>query len=225
MQKNILLSCGEDTKELLTPLADIEEFSDYHEYRCYKFWKFSTFTLIWTGFGTSCLEPLLWEILKPNIAERIILFGSSGNLPQSRAELGKAYIITEAYLALTAIDVLAHGEPFRPAYPLPKDCTTASIVSTDLFYGFSPLALTNEYPIDIGTYREKLDRHFDATDMVDMEVAQFYYFCKAFAGNRPLQYVAVKGPSNVLGDTDQQIIRSSDINRSTLQLAMRLLPA
>ena len=76
MQKNILLSCGEDTKELLTPLAEIEEFSDYHEYRCYKFWKFSTFTLIWTGFGTSCLEPLLWEILKPNIAERIILFGS-----------------------------------------------------------------------------------------------------------------------------------------------------
>jgi len=64
LSERMVICCGEDAAELLQALRT--EFprqeTAYHEYRCYRFWKFAEFTLIWTGIGTGCLEPLLFEL-------------------------------------------------------------------------------------------------------------------------------------------------------------------
>jgi hypothetical protein len=62
LQENLLLCCGEDTTELLLALPEVGPPLLYHVYRCYRFWRFDGFTLVWTGIGTGCLEPLMFEL-------------------------------------------------------------------------------------------------------------------------------------------------------------------
>src|SRR3954469_7569890 len=101
LHRRMILCCGEDAGELLQAAGNekpVEEFG----YRCYRFWRFADFTLTWTGIGSGCLEPLLFEILSVPIIEKIILIGTSGAL-SDRNSLGKPTIITEAFLAGAAV--------------------------------------------------------------------------------------------------------------------------
>jgi hypothetical protein len=223
LHKHVILSCGEDTRDVLAAFAHHAKFSAYHEHRCYKFWKFAAFTVIWTGFGTSCLEPLLWEILRPGLVDKIVLVGTAGNLPHAKTALGKVYVIRDAYLALTALDFLRIEQPLAPVFADLKAYEAASIVSTDLFYGFSPLAQTGAYPIDPGSASHLIGEHFAQRDMVDMEVGQFYYFCRAFTRNRPIEYVAFKGPSNQIGNAAEQNANSQAVTKSAFDAAVELL--
>ena len=117
----MLVCAGEDAGELTRCFdhAFAAPPDAFFEYRCYRFWRFADVTVVWTGIGTGCLEPMLWEVLAPAVVHDVILFGTAGRLPGSRAELGKAYCIDAAHFGGTAFDADAGDDPVRPRHELP----------------------------------------------------------------------------------------------------------
>ena len=55
LQPHCILCCGEDVSHFLHLLPTIQM---YHEYRGYRFWRLPGFTLVLSGMGTGCVEPL-----------------------------------------------------------------------------------------------------------------------------------------------------------------------
>jgi hypothetical protein len=65
--------------------------------------------------------------------------------------------------------------------------------------------------------------HFrNKTDLIDMEVAQFYHFCRTF-GRRSVQFIAIKGAANVLGSGKEQVVNSQKVLKECAKLGYRLL--
>ena len=207
LQKNAILCCGEDANQLLTALRTVTDSRHqlYHEYRCYRFWKFPNFTLIWTGIGTGCLEPLLFELLEPNIVQRIVLIGTAGAISTEKVNLGSAYFINQAYLAAAGINRPNKTAPISHGFP--RDCLAGanlqdcSIISTDYYYGFSSdpsqraIALRRADPV----LAESLATLWTKAPLTDMETAQFYHLCKLL-GQPALQFAAIKGPANKVSE-------------------------
>jgi hypothetical protein len=189
-----IVCAGEDPSELQRTFDAGD--ADVFEYRCYRFWRFVQTTVIWTGMGTGCLEPLLWEILSPGVIKKLLLVGSAGRLPNSRAPIGEARIITEAYAGGTSLDAESADQPIRPRFALPAKCPPTSIVSTDFYYGFTGRTLTGKYPAAGAALRASVEKHLSTRDLVDMETAQFYHFCDRFDRTGRLQYLAIKGAAN-----------------------------
>src|SRR5687767_8943729 len=96
LHENVILCCGEDFTELIQCFSE-SSLGIRHEYRCYRFLRFENFTLIWTGIGTGCLEPLLFEIFDVPIIKKIVLVGTAGAF-QSTASMGNFFWIAQAYL-------------------------------------------------------------------------------------------------------------------------------
>jgi hypothetical protein len=220
-----MLACaGEDANELArcfdgTFAAPPDAF---FEYRCYRFWRFADATVVWTGIGTGCLEPMLWEVLAPGVVRDVILFGTAGRLPRSGVELGRAYCVGEAYFGGTAFDADAGGRPVRPRYPLPPGHPTASAVSTDFYYGFSPKALSGEYPAAGESLRRAVRTHLHARDLVEMETAPFYHLCDRFDRTGRLRFLSIKGAANDVTHPDEQLDRSQATLLDCLRAARAL---
>ena len=217
LHQNLLLCCGEDPTELLLSLPEVVERPlFYHEYRCYRFWRFARFTLAWTGIGTGCLEPLMYELLvnaansranKPTTEiRRIILVGTAGAFRASEVRLGQVYLLNEAFLGASAISVPDHeltsaqAKPLQPHLELPcpqplDKISPASIISTDYYYGFSKRANSSVLRQTDPRLGSVVDYAWGRVDMVDMETAQFYYLCKSL-GPPALRYAALKGPAD-----------------------------
>jgi hypothetical protein len=228
LHSNIILCCGEDRPELIAALRSIPAFrrkpTASHAYRCYEFWKYEAALVVWSGIGTGCVEPLLWELLTPGIVKQIALVGTAGRWSMSRTVHGRAYLISKAHFAGTALDGWRVAKPVAPRWPKLASFTgaTASIVSTDFFYGFSELLITAKYPGATPRMVKRYRQMRHRTDLIDMEVAQFYYFCHKF-GRGNVRFVAVKGPANVLGESDEQIEHSRGVLVECLRLANRML--
>lgn len=227
IDKNIILCCGEDTNELIYSLNDLSYTGEkVHEFRCYRFWKYLNFSVIWTAIGTGTLEPLIWEILfNPtikSIVNKIILIGTAGKLPKSGKKLGDVYVIDNAYLGGTAVDDNAIKQPLTPNFIGLSDFPKASIVSTDFFYGFSERVINGDYPNKTQRLVQAVNKYFYTTDLVDMEVAQFYHFCKLFDSENTLNYVAIKGAANTIGSAEEQIENSSIVIKKVLEKAIAL---
>src|SRR5439155_24634698 len=82
----------------------------------------------------------------------------------------------------------------------------ASIISTDAFYLFTKRTDVADHHL-----RRQIEGYWNDSLLIDMEVAQFYYLCDRFAkefGLLSLSYVAIKSPSNDVGNADQQITNS-----------------
>jgi purine-nucleoside phosphorylase len=234
---------GEDRRELLQALAEVvapevqREARDYLGspiagttaydphwlYRSYEFWRFRNFSLVLSGIGTGCLEPLLYELLRPGIVRKIVLVGTAGMMPSGKAALDEACAIDQAWPAATGIDAEVAQPPLAPRWELSQDERTASAVSTDFYYGFAPAILEGNYPAGQGPLKALFDEHLRrGTDLVDMEVAQFYFFCGAY-GDPALQYLAVKAAANAVGRGEQQMIHTGAALRNCLGTALRLL--
>jgi Phosphorylase superfamily len=242
LHEKLVLCCGEDPTELMLGLPTKEAPTSYHEYRCYKFWRFESFALAWSGIGTGCLEPLLYEVLvvqpNPSIRE-IVLIGTAGALPpEGRVKHGHAYLIDKAYLGGSALTVPEHDislllagrnvEPLRPRLGrmeneiLAHQLETRSVVSSDYYYGFSKDPRSEKLRQRDKHLREAVESAWDKVEMVDMETAQFYYFCNSLGGDL-LTYAAVRGPSNAVDKFHEQISFSLQVLRATLKVAFRLL--
>jgi hypothetical protein len=215
-----LLCGGEDREEVLAAMDHVRlgNATAHHRYRCYEFWRFPDICVVLMGIGSGTIEPLLVEALRTDILRRIILFGTAGRAVGSDVQIGKAYIIAHAYLAGTALDGEMIEQPVRPAWPIPLGIPTARAASTDFYYGFGPRSyarrggnLSRRYLDLMGSY-----------DLVDMEVGQFYALCRIL-GKEELQFVAVKGPANTLGDCGKQVEHSPQVLRLCLARALSLL--
>lgn len=226
LHPNVILCGGEDPSELERCIASkLPPVQETFTYRCYRFWRSSDCALIWTGIGTGCLEPLLWEILLPGVIDEIILIGTAGRLPGSRLPLGAASIVTEAYTGGTSLDELYAKRPIHPRYSIPANVPTASIVSTDYYYGFSTAAAGGAYAGATAGLCEAVTEHYRARDLVDMETAQFYHFCHAFDWRGRLRFVSIKSAANEVENSLQQLSNSASVLRSSITLALQLLRA
>jgi len=234
----MVLCCGEDPSELLGALPFKPSPAAYHEYRCYRFWRFQAFTLAWTGIGTGCLEPMLYELFEPALISgpktirRLILIGTAGSLNPAGTTPGQPYLIDPAYLGASAIGSPPHQITARERQPLrPRlgalvkraaGLERRSIVSTDYYYGFShdpASAMLRE--ADPGLLRA-VAAASGVADLVDMEVAQFYYFC-GLLGGPSLLYLAIKGCANYVGGFSEQPMNSQQVLSLAMLDVFRLL--
>ena len=214
VRENVILCAGEDASELHAAFAALKQRPPdlLWEYRCYRFWNVEpATTLVWTGIGTGCLEPLLCELLHADSPVRsLLLIGTAGRLREGRVEFGQAYPVGEALVGPSAIRYLTGGESIqRPRFAgFPTDEPIRS-VSTDLYF------LEEQ---DAAQFRCDCD-------LIDMEVAQFYYLCARLsaASGRDLDYLAVKGPANDLGCGEQQGQNSPAVLEACLRQALERL--
>jgi hypothetical protein len=228
LHRNILLCCGEDVSELLAAAnkLGIGAVLGEHKYRCYHFWRFANFTLIWTGIGTGCLEPLLYEILVDTPVQTICLIGTAG-LCRTRPGLikGEAYYIAEARTWAAGVRPIAFDGALRPNWEANQSLVPkATIVSTDYYYGFSRIEnqqLVRLRKLD-GALSQDFQKILTEIDLVDMEVAQFYFICFAFGGVG-LRWLAVKGPANDLDHFSEQIENSPLVLEKTFRSALILM--
>lgn len=227
LRPRVILCAGEDAAELARcfPHAFPAPPDTTFEYRCYRFWRFAGTTVVWTGIGTGCLEPLLWELLSPGVVEDILLVGTAGRLPGSRVPLGQPCYVTEVYSGGTALDDELAGRPTRPRHPLPPDLPAATTVSTDFYYGFSPRALTGDYPAATAALRRAVEAHLHARDLVEMETAQFYYFCERFDRTESLRYLSIKGAANDVTNPAEQLDHSATALLNCIRSAVALQKA
>jgi purine-nucleoside phosphorylase len=231
LHERCILCAGEDPDvlcEALRKAGDPERVPTFR-YRGYAFWRFSDFCVVLSGIGTGCLEPLLHEVLlyeldSARLVRRVVLIGTAGSMPDIDVKTGEAYLIDKAWAAGTGIDAEAEKLlPLQPRSKPPQGVPRASSVSTDFYYGFSKDILSGKYPTKGKTLRKLFKKHKrQATQLVDMEVAQFYYFCECF-GDSSLQYAAVKAPANAVGNHHQQLDNTLQALGSCLTTAFLLL--
>jgi len=210
----MVVCCGEDAAELIEAVRRVSGRSprQLHEYRCYRFWEHESGGLIWTGIGTGCLEPLLWEVLKPGLVQQLVLIGTAGRHPGSQTALGQAYFIDRATPWFSAVDTFYDQQPFRPRWrqPLPPGLLTASTTSTDFYY---------DLPAQRGGSRFAPPK----TELVEMECAQFYLLCSSYSSGIDLSFAAIKGPANDLGRGHVQVTNSLDALCACWKQALALL--
>jgi|KBSMisStaDraftv2_1062788.scaffolds.fasta_scaffold05303_3 Phosphorylase superfamily len=228
LNRDVILCCGEDWNELLLALGSIttEPVLLEHEYRVYRIALFKKFSLIWSGMGTGCLEPLLYEISDIRHVRNIILIGTAGAPSSERVKLGEIYAIEKAYLGGTAIHLPGAPNPLAPRFSedviAKAHLLRASIASTDYYYGFSKSRDTQELRVADPSLKEAVDSLHDQVALIDMETAQFYYFCGIFFPEH-LRYIALKGAANLLADPTLQTTNSIGVLKKALAASFVLL--
>lgn len=160
--------------------------------------------------GSAVVEKCLWELLRTETVERIILVGTAGAMPNCSAERDVPYRISPAQTLYQNFD--AHPEA-RWEPTLDVGLPDKALVSSDRFFGFSNLA-EGPYPAEPGLL-EAWHRFRDQDLMVDMEVAAFYHYCQRF-GAPDLQYAAIKAVANAVDDLDSLPERSAAALQATV---------
>ncbi len=225
LRQKCIICCGEDRELLLSAFADVGLIvgSSAFKFRCYEFWHIHDALLILTGIGTGCLEPLLWEIFSGDVIKQIILVGTAGRMEGSRSSVGQAYLVSQAWIAGTGLDNEGLSQPLFPHWSDLGPFESTTSVSTDFFYGFSPKLKDGSYPLSYGGLRRYYDQHVAIkTDLVEMEVGQFYAFCRLYP-MAPPEFIAVKAVSNTIGLDDDQVGNSRSALTSTLKITRALL--
>jgi hypothetical protein len=219
LSPKVLLVCGEDRRELLPFVRSPTS----HAFRCFEFWKEVGFTLVLSGMGTGCVEPLIWELTRPGIVREIVLAGTAGKMPGTRVPIGQPHEVSEAFAVGTALDGERISLPVKPRWARPTGLSSARSVSTDFFYGFAPRIQAGDYPLQGGSLAAGYAEHWArGTPLIDMEVAAFYCFCERF-GDAGLQYLAIKVPSNELGADAQQIEETPQFMPRCIRAALKAL--
>lgn len=224
LNAKVVLCSGEVEDDLLEAFKGLTGAPTFvQQYRCYKVWKFERFTLILAGIGTGTLEPLLWEILTPGIVRQAVLIGTAGAVRPEAPDMGKALPISKAWACGTGIDNELGLEPALPRWPLCATAKTCTIASSDFFYGYSDRVLDGSFRACQGPFRERYKAIRDRADLIDMEVAAFYYFAPCFDTSEQLEYIAIKGSSNALGKGGEMNYFAPAVMRSCALQAITLL--
>jgi hypothetical protein len=213
LASNVILCCGEDARELMQAVSTIlsEPPLRVHAYRCYQFWDYNEFTLVLTGIGTGCLEPLLWEILdrktlNDSVPSRLVLIGTAGCLADSG--FGKVYLIEGAYPVGSGIEVDDSHLPFRPHFAGLEhvDLPRAEAISTDHYYACSPRTddeRVNKLHVLNPALAAGVNKHWKRGRLIDMETAQFYAFARTY-GSAGTQFLAFRGVANLADQFETQ---------------------
>lgn len=191
-----------------------------HSFRGYSFQKRPRLTTLFSGMGTGCIEPLIWELAHAQPIRRIILVGTAGTMPACRLPPGTPYAIAAARGVGTGLQAIGLAQSFVPRWHFPANIPTASTVSTEFYYGFSRTVLDPSHPM----HRTDLPRLFAESreDLVDMEVASFYAFCQMLLPPDS-HYLAIKSPANPAGVGAEHLENTPSALESSLELAAKLL--
>ena len=187
-----VICAGEDPRIVLRVARNVtaRDYDRAFSFRCYQFHLFDEFLLIWTGIGTGCLEPLLYElngIASPDIIQLVGTAGAAGH----EAVLGHAYAVSGAHAVCSAVSSLG----VRPSIRLlpnwsSKPKVSARIISTDFYYD------------QLATNRITRAARKHGCSLVDMETAQFYHICSRLSQRRhggDTKFIAYKAAANVVG--------------------------
>jgi hypothetical protein len=231
-QRNMIICAGEDPNELVDAMNAIllTKQIPSHEYRCYRAWMFEGLTVILSGTGTGCLEPLMWELLDSHILldkvpKRLILIGSAGILATSG--FGQVYVIDGAYPVGCAVMLDDKDLPLRPKFaslnkiPLPH----AEEISTDYYYGCTP-QVSDPRKVRVkasnSELRRGIEKQWKEGRLIAMETAQFYHFANTY-GPPDTEYVSIQGVANLADQFETQGQYSREVLTETFRHAVELL--
>jgi hypothetical protein len=141
-------------------------------------------------------------------------------MPLSDLPTGRAYPIRTARSAGTGLQAIGLSGQHCPRWALAADVPSATIISTDFYYGFGQAILHRDHPL----HDTQLADFFAESreDLVDMEVASFYALATRFMPP-DVQFLAIKAAANPAGDGALHLANTPTSMDSCLQLAMRLL--
>jgi len=221
----VILCCGEDKRVLLDALGGLglPAGAAVSEFRSYAVWTFPAVTVVLSAIGTGALEPLLYELLITGRVERIVLVGTAGRLCAERLPLGVGFPIREARVAGTGLDRECGDRALRPEWPEFPEGPSATIVSSDFYYGFSPALAPGDYRHRLAGVRSAYERLSVEVDLVDMEVGQFYALCRLIPDAPGLRFIAIKGAANAIDNHAKQNTHAPSVLRDCLEKALRLL--
>jgi hypothetical protein len=215
------------------------------QHRCYFAWRFEDrdLTVILTGIGTGCLEPLLFEILDDTklsdekVAKRLVMIGTAGMIkydhpdrpsgtpPLDESELGKLYVVQEAYVAGCAVALDVPVCPRFSGYEA-AGLPSRTEISSDYYYAATlrPKDSRRHTAQDMNpSLREGLENHWEKGRLVSMESAQFYHFARTYGRQGETEYVAIRGAANFVDEFDTQGGHSGEVLRDALDAAMQIL--
>lgn len=206
IRPDVILCCGEDKRAFVGALRELGFPVDASrpDFRGFTVWTLSSLTLVLAPIGTGSVEPILCEILGRGRVARIVLVGTAGRLAARPLPLGVGFPIVEAHLSGTGLDREVSGQTLRPDWPELPAGPTASIVSSDFYYGFSPAQKPGDYRHRLPALRRDFERLAPLVDLVDMEVAQFYALCRLIPEAPGLRFLAIKGASNGVDNHGEQ---------------------
>ncbi|MSM40723.1 MAG: hypothetical protein GJT30_13995 [Geobacter sp.] len=230
LSEKMIICCGEDTTELLWALRSVCARAEtaYHEYRCYRFWKFEEFTLVWSGIGTGCIEPLLFELIDGFPLRQVVLIGTCGAIPGRGVRPGEVFLVDKAYLGGAAIRLPESAFPLSCRFGEERlaglGLERKTAISTDFYYGFAvdPGARVKRLQGQDLSLAGDLAIYWDKADLVEMEIGQFYYLCSVFDSDQ-LEYVAIKGAANATDAIAEQTVYSRRVLQRSLASALQLL--
>ena len=227
LRPDVILCCGEDKTAIVDALraVGLQADSVAPDFRGFTAWTFSELTVILAPIGTGAVELILNEILNTAPIERILLVGTAGALGPQRLPKGEARPISEAWLAGTGLDREVAAQPLRPEWPDLPAGLTASIVSSDFYYGFAPAKAPGDYRHRLPRLRSDFERLSGFVDLVDMEVAQFYALCRLIPERPGLRFLAIKGASNAVENHGEQNDHAPAVLLDCLRQALALLRA
>jgi Phosphorylase superfamily. len=225
LRPDVILCCGEEKRAFVDALHQLglEIDATAPDFRGYTVWTLPKLTLVLAPIGTGAVEPILCELLAPGRVERIVLVGTAGRLSARPLPLGTGFPIVEARLAGTGLDREVSGQPLRPEWPVLPPGPTASIVSSDLYYGFSPARRPGDYRHRLPALRRDFERLSGVVDLVDMEVGQFYALCRLIPDTPGLRFLAIKGASNGVENHAEQNTHAPAVLLDCLRQALALL--
>lgn len=225
LRPDLILCCGEEKSAFVAALRSLGLSVDETtpDFRGYTVWTLPELAVVLAPIGTGAIEPILCELLAPGRVERIVLVGTAGRLAARPLPLGVGYPITEARLAGTGLDREVAGQPLRPEWPALPPGPTASIVSSDLYYGFSPARRPGDYRHRLPALRRDFERLSGVVDLVDMEVGQFYALCRLIPDAPGLRFLAIKGASNGVDNHGEQNTHAPAVLLDCLRQALELL--
>ncbi len=207
IRADTILCCGEDKRTFVAALLALgfpAQAAEAPDFRGYTTWTLPRLSVVLAPIGTGALEPILHEILGTGRISRLLLVGTAGRLAARPLPLGVGYPITEAHLAGTGLDREVGGKPLAPEWPEPFAGRSASIVSSDFYYGFSPARRAGDYRHRLPALRTDFERLSGRVDLVDMEVGQFYALCRLIPDAPGLRFLAIKGASNAVENHAEQ---------------------
>ena len=206
IRADVILCCGEDKGAFVAALraAGLSVDAAAPDFRGFTVWTLPALSVVLAPIGTGSVEPILHEMLSTGRVLRIVLVGTAGRLAARPLPLGVGYPIAEAHLAGTGLDREIAEQPLRPEWSSTLEGPTASIVSSDFYYGFSPAQRPGDYHHRLPALRRDFERLSPCIDLVDMEVGQFYALCRLIPDRPGLEFLAIKGASNGVENHDEQ---------------------
>ena len=230
-QDDVVVCAGEDPKELVRAIE--ASFPGcrppHHQYRCYQAWRLPGVTVVISGIGTGCIEPLMWELLDQEVLgnkrpKRLAMIGTAGFI--SDTGFGQVYVVEGSYPVGCAVRIKDKHLPLRPNFPGVEQLglPMAEDMTTDRYYSCTP---DNTDPRK--AYAKLFDRrlmaelrkYWKAGRLISMETLSFFHFASVYGGPDML-YVAFRGVANLADQFHAQTDNSQQILTTALGHAVRL---